>query len=99
MGGYWRKREGVKCDIDDWINRSCGTVHTFQGKESNEVILILGCDNESGIYAAQWAGRKPNILNVAVTRARYRIAIVGDNALWGKIPYFDLAYKTLCASH
>lgn len=83
-------------DIDNWIDNSCGTVHTFQGKEANEVIIILGCDEETGEGAAQWAGKKPNILNVAVTRAKYRVAIIGDSDLWRKVPNFDFAYKTLC---
>jgi hypothetical protein len=83
-------------DIDNWIDKSCGTVHTFQGKEANEVILILGCDEKSGEGAAQWAGKKPNILNVAITRAKYRVAIIGDSDLWRKVPNFDFAYKTLC---
>lgn len=83
-------------DIDDWVDKSCGTVHTFQGKEANEVIIILGCDEKSGEGAAQWAGKKPNILNVAVTRAKYRVAIIGDSDLWRKVPNFDFAYKTLC---
>ncbi|UZW13044.1 AAA domain-containing protein [Clostridium pasteurianum] len=83
-------------DIDDWVDKFCGTVHTFQGKEANEVIIILGCDEKSGEGAAQWAGKKPNILNVAVTRAKYRVAIIGDSDLWRKVPNFDFAYKTLC---
>jgi hypothetical protein len=88
-------KEYDKDDIDNWLEKSCGTVHTFQGKEANEVILILGCDEKSGIGAAQWAGKKPNILNVAVTRAKYRIAIIGDSNLWRKVPNFDFAYKIL----
>lgn len=84
-----------KSHIDNWIEISCGTVHTFQGKEANEVIFILGCDEKSGSGAAQWAGKKPNILNVAVTRAKYRIAIIGDSNLWRKVPNFDVAYKIL----
>ncbi|MCI1958130.1 MAG: AAA domain-containing protein [Clostridia bacterium] len=83
-------------DIDDWIGKSCGTIHTFQGKEANEVIIILGCDEKSGEGAAQWAGKNPNILNVAVTRAKYRVAVIGDTDLWRKVPNFDLAYKILC---
>lgn len=82
-------------DIDDWVDESCGTVHTFQGKEANEVIIILGCDEKSGEGAAQWAGKKPNILNVAMTRAKYRVAIIGDGDLWRKVPNYDFAYKTL----
>ncbi|SHJ34528.1 DEAD/DEAH box helicase [Lutispora thermophila] len=82
-------------DINDWVDKSCGTIHTFQGKEANEVILILGCDENEGMGAVQWASRKPNILNVAVTRAKYRIAIIGDSSLWRKFPNFDFAYKIL----
>ena len=47
--------------IEEWIKEHCGTVHTFQGKEANEVILVLGCDNQTGIGAARWVGQKPNI--------------------------------------
>ena len=93
---YNHCQEYDKEDIDNWIEKSCGTVHTFQGKEANEVILILGCDGESGEGAAQWAGKKPNILNVAVTRAKYRVAIIGESDLWRKVSNFDFVYKTLC---
>mgnify|MGYP000874971883 CR=1 FL=1 len=56
---------------------------------------MLGCDRKSGAGAADWAGKEPNILNVAVTRAKYRIAIIGDSELWGEIPNFNFAYKIL----
>lgn len=85
----------VGTDINSWVDKVCGTVHTFQGKEANEVILVLGCDRKSGAGAADWAGKEPNILNVAVTRAKYRIAIIGDSELWGEIPNFNFAYKIL----
>lgn len=57
-----------KKDIDNWIEKSCGTIHTFQGKQANEVILLLECDKIKGVNVAQCAGKKPNILNVAMTR-------------------------------
>ena len=76
-----------KSEIYDWIEKHCGTVHTFQGKEASEVLFILGCDAQSGIYAAQWVGKKPNIVNVAVSRAKYRIGVIGEYTLWKNIPY------------
>lgn len=81
-------------DINQWLERSCGTIHTFQGREENEAIIILGCDGRSEA-AARWAGSKPNILNVAVTRAKYRVVFIGNHELWEKIPYFGKAYKIL----
>lgn len=87
-----------KEQIINWVKNSCGTIHTFQGKEANEVILVLGCDVENGRGAANWAGLKPNILNVAVTRAKYRVVILGDAKLWSEIPYFEEAYKILKAN-
>ena len=80
--------------LDKWLSESCGTVHTFQGKEAKEVIFILGCSSES-LGAVRWASKKPNILNVAVTRAKYRLVVIGEADIWKNVPYFDVAYKYL----
>ncbi|WP_339328084.1 helicase [Clostridium botulinum] len=40
------------------------------------VIICLGVDEEHE-GAANWASNSPNILNVAVTRAKNRVIIVG----------------------
>lgn len=67
--------------IDDWISKNIGTVHTFQGKEANEVIFLLGCDgSKEADGAVQWVNS--NIVNVAVTRAKFRLYIIGDAAVW-----------------
>ncbi|MCB6365362.1 AAA domain-containing protein [Intestinibacillus massiliensis] len=84
--------EGQAKDVRTWLDTSCGTVHTFQGKEADEVILVLGCDGGQGKLAADWVGQKPNILNVAVTRAKYRLAVIGDRSLWHNVRFAD----TLC---
>lgn len=80
-------------EIKNWLKDNCGTIHTFQGKETEEVIIILGCDKNS-TGAVAWASKKPNILNVAVSRAKYRITIIGDKDLWN-VPYFNTAYSLL----
>jgi hypothetical protein len=62
-----------------WGKTSVGTVHTFQGKEQETVILALGGTSDAAI---RWASGSPNILNVAVTRAKRRLYVVGDHARW-----------------
>jgi len=80
--------------IADWTSKRVGTVHTFQGKEEDTVIMILGAD-EKREGAARWAASKPNIFNVALTRAKRRFYLVGDRALWGNLPFFQEAARTL----
>jgi hypothetical protein len=78
---------------DNWIKKSVGTVHTFQGKENDVVILVLGCD-EQDCGGAKWAASKPNLLNVALTRAKEHIFVIGDLAVWQELSWFsDVAGK------
>lgn len=80
--------------LKNWVDKSVGTVHTFQGKEADTVILLLGIDNKSQA-AAQWAASEPNILNVAATRAKYRFYIVGSKKVWSSLRYFEEAEELL----
>ncbi|WP_409070018.1 AAA domain-containing protein [Clostridium sp. FAM 1755] len=68
--------------MEESIKNSIGTVHTFQGKETPTVIICLGVD-EDHEGAVNWASSSPNILNVAVTRAKKKVIIVGNKKLWG----------------
>jgi hypothetical protein len=71
-----------------------GTIHTAQGKEADVVILVLGSE-PAREGARVWAASKPNLLNVAVSRARRRLYVVGDREAWKRQRYFDLLTERL----
>lgn len=78
--------DSVKMGV--WLKSHIGTVHTFQGKQAEGVILCLGLD-ETTKGAASWASKKPNLLNVAITRAKYKFTAIGDENIWLKQQYFN----------
>jgi hypothetical protein len=69
-----------------------GTVHTFQGKEADVVFIVLGGKKDG---SKSWAAQKANILNVALTRAKKKVYIVGDYEKWKKLNYFNTATSIL----
>lgn len=77
-----------KASLGDWCRGHIGTVHTFQGKEESIVWMVLGCDDKTA-GAVDWAASKPNLLNVALTRAKHRFFMIGDVSLWGGKTFFD----------
>lgn len=94
---YCYKHPNTKIDseyITGYEVKRIGTVHTFQGKEANEVIFLLGCDKSDGAKGAiNWVNN--NIVNVAVTRAKYRLYVIGDEEAWKKSACVSLARKYL----
>lgn len=79
-------------ELREWCKDHVGTVHTFQGKEESIVWLVLGCDQRT-VGAAHWASSKPNLLNVAVTRAQHRCFLIGDEVVWGGLRNFTAAHE------
>ena len=71
-------------------DRITGTVHTFQGKEADVVVIMLCGDPERPGARSSFAARAPNLLNVALTRAKRRIYVIGDYGRWSKEKYFDV---------
>jgi superfamily I DNA and/or RNA helicase len=65
-----------------WLRDRVGTIHTFQGKEAEAVVAVLGAPMASQHGARRWASSEPNILNVLVSRAKQRLYVVGSRAAW-----------------
>lgn len=73
-----------------------GTVHTFQGREADVVFLVLGSAcGSAGKSSRNWAARSPNILNVAVTRARSRLHVIGSAEDWSTHSHFDILHQSM----
>lgn len=73
-----------------------GTVHTFQGKEAAIVFLVLGtAPGQQGAGARAWATGAPNLVNVAITRAKCRLYVIGDTQQWGGLDYVSELYAAL----
>lgn len=75
-----------------WVK--CGTIHTFQVKEADIVFLVLGSDPKmSG--SREWASQKPNMLNVALTRAKKRFYVIGNKDLWKGLENYNVLAEEL----
>ena len=78
-----------------------GTIHTFQGSECDVIIFDMvdcaklesgrECKNIGRLYAGEEGER---LLNVAVSRARNKLIVIGDPIYMNNIPGNTLTYKT-----
>ncbi|WP_051748626.1 DEAD/DEAH box helicase [Terribacillus saccharophilus] len=78
----------------DWVQNNIGTVHTFQGKEADIVYFITGTDATT-LSAAEWACKEPNLLNVAVTRAKKEFYLIGDQNLLERFNNYKTIIKEI----
>ena len=72
IAGYWEHEPRVRV----------GTVRTFQGGERDVVVfgLVAGASMPAGSVA--WLEAERNLWNVAISRARVHLVLVGDRAFW-----------------
>lgn len=81
-------RYNLPKDIQQKMIGKIGTVHTFQGKEADIVLFISGCDGTK-TGAINWADSTPNLLNVALTRAKKVFIAIGNKSLYKNTRYFS----------
>ncbi|MNP49995.1 hypothetical protein D3C76_1442210 [compost metagenome] len=60
------------------------------------MVLVLG-GNLQKPGARAWAASRPNLLNVAVSRAKQRLYVIGDRTQWQALRYFSTLAKNLPA--
>ena len=76
----WTKEDNKS----SWLKDNIGTVHTFQGKEAKVVIYMLGCQSEGSANGAiKWVNA--NNVNVAFTRAKEYVYVIGDATKWAEL--------------
>ncbi len=72
-----------------WVLEHVGTVHTVQGREAEIVFFVLGAQDPSQNGARGWAGGRPNLVNVAATRAKTSLYVIGNRQLWKSAGVFS----------
>ncbi|MEH1960676.1 MAG: AAA domain-containing protein [Nostoc sp.] len=69
-------KERLKNKFPKLDSKSVGTIHTFQGSEKRVIILSTKvCRPQDNVY---WINKRPNLLNVAVSRAKELFILVGN---------------------
>ena len=93
--GFKKYMESISDDIvnwtdtdkdnkSSWLKDNIGTVHTFQGKEAKVVIYMLGCQSDGSANGAiKWVNA--NNVNVAFTRAKEYVYVIGDATKWAEL--------------
>ncbi|MCC5612367.1 hypothetical protein LC612_38065 [Nostoc sp. CHAB 5834] len=66
----------LKSRWSDFSDKSVGTVHTFQGGQKS--VIIFSTRQCSATDSLWFINRRPNLLNVAVSRARELFILVGN---------------------
>lgn len=73
------KLDNMVKNLGDLANNvTVGTVHTFQGDEKDIIILSLVLTKGCKAGSIKWINKEKNIINVAITRAKELLYVVGD---------------------
>ncbi|MGA3564616.1 caspase, EACC1-associated type [Melissospora conviva] len=73
----------------NWVHEPrvrVGTVHTFQGGERDVIVLGLVAGSAMPGGSIAWLEAERNLWNVAISRARAHLLIVGDRTFWANRP-------------
>ncbi|WGI36808.1 DEAD/DEAH box helicase [Mesomycoplasma lagogenitalium] len=71
-------------NINRWIKNNVKTISSFQGRESDFIIIVLGLDSKSekAENTVKLLAGTPNLFNVAISRAKKNLIIIGNKQTW-----------------
>jgi hypothetical protein len=72
--------------LKEWIQKDCVIKSEIPHDIKQWTDERIGAEDSIG--ARRWAGAKPNLLNVAVTRAKRRLYVIGNRSAWENARYF-----------
>ena len=77
---FVNQRECIQEMLDErcLTHVTCGTVHAFQGDEKDVVLFSLAITEQTGEKSYNWLKNNKELINVAVSRAKEKLIIVGD---------------------
>ena len=70
-----------------------GTIHTYQGNERDIMIFSTVATEDLPEGTLRFMTSNPNLLNVAVTRARLTLIVIGDHNFFMSLPKSSCYYK------
>ncbi len=74
-----RTRPGLRAD----------TIHTLPGSQADVVFLVL-VSARGNRGAREWVASSPNLVNVAVSRAKRRLYVIGSHRDWSELAHFSV---------
>lgn len=83
---FRKQREGIVAELktleidatSENSNISCGTVHSFQGDEKDEIIFSLALTNKTTTGTYNWLKCNKELINVATSRAKNKLTLVAS---------------------
>ncbi len=77
---FVRQRECIEYYLNkENIDIPVGTVHSFQGDQADTIIFSTAITNNTNINTYNWVKNNTELINVATTRARKKLIVIGNN--------------------
>ncbi|KJV92470.1 DEAD/DEAH box helicase [Rickettsia bellii] len=89
------KNQKIPKKLQNFCTNNIGTIHAFQGKENDTVIMMLGAQRPQDTSTRNVMTKKPNVLNVGISRAKNNLYIIGNAEIWLKHDYMKDIYNML----